>query len=175
MEAYKLPPSPSGSLSSPDTAQVYVPGHVPQPATAALPEASWENGLLSAWHPNIKGQTISIPVKEPATYEPAYRGGSIKAPGKLGSVDVSVNESYQVRAVGLEPVETQQMVTPDGQPVTRVNYRYQYEVRKRTVGTVNGINGWGTSDWKRVSTDELGDLVGDNGVAKANLPGREGT
>jgi hypothetical protein len=174
VEAYKLPPNPNGSLSSPSTAQVYIPGHV-QPGTATLPEASWDNGLLSAWHPNVTGKTVSIPVKEAPTYEPVYRGGSIKTPGKLGSIDVSVNQSYQIRAVGLEPVETQQMVTPNGQPVTRVNYQYQYEVRKRTVGTLQGINGWRTSDWEPVSREEVDNLTRNNGVAQANIPGGEGT
>jgi hypothetical protein len=175
VDAYKLPPNPEGGATSPYSANVYLPGHVVPPSAGPLPEASPENGLLSAWHPNIKGQTMSIPVKEAPTYEPTYRGGNIKAPGKLGSIDVSVNQSYQIRAVGMEPVESQQMVTPDGRPVTRVNYEYQYEVRKRTVGTVQGIHGWGESDWKRVSADEVANLVRSDSVAAANVPGREGT
>ncbi|QPP07398.1 hypothetical protein G4Z16_14535 [Streptomyces bathyalis] len=175
MDAYKLPPSPNGSFSTPSTAQVYIPGHVPPPDTATLPEASWDNGLLSAWHANIKGETMSIPYKEPATYEPTYRGGSIKAPGKIGSIDVSVNQDYQIRAVGMEPVESQHILTPEGQPVTRVNYEYQYEVRKRTVGTVQGIHGWTESEWKRVSTEEVANLVSKDSVAKTNLPGWEGS
>lgn len=174
MDAYKLPPSPDGSVTSPYSAQVYLPGHVAPPSAGPLPEASWDNGLLSAWHPNLTGRNVSIPVSTPGTTE-LVNGRSVTKPGKLESIDVSVNRSYQIRAVGMEPVESQQMLTPDGRPVTRVDYEYQYEVRKKTNVVVNEINFPADSDWKRVSADDVAGLVRNNGVAEANLPGREGS
>lgn len=173
MDAYKLPPSPDGGITSPYSAQVYVPGHVAPPSAGTLPEASWDNGLLSAWHPNLTGQKVSIPVSLRGETE-LVNGRSVTKPGKLEAIDVSVDQSYQIRAVGMEPVESQQMLTPEGQPVTRVNYVYQYEVRKGTNVIVNEINFPSNSGWKRVSTDEVADLVRNNGVASANLPGWEG-
>jgi hypothetical protein len=174
VEAYERPPSPEEGVSSAEFASVYVPGHV-QPGPAKFPEASKDNGLLSGWHPNDTDQTMSIPVKQPATYEPTFAGGNIKAPSKFETIDVESDQSYQIRAVGLEPVGTQQMVTPNGQPVTRVDYQYQYEVRKRTTLTFNGIGGWRETDWEPVSTEEAGNLVGRNHLAESSLPGWQAT
>jgi hypothetical protein len=170
VETYSYVPQGGPSVSNGEGLSVYVPGHVSQPGTTPLLGATEENGLLSAWHPSAMSGTIGIPVKEPATYEPVYRGGSIKGPGKLNTIDFKVGESYRLRAVGLEPVHTQQMVTPNGQPVTRVDYRYQYEAQKRTIFGPQETYGFIDSDWTRVSSENVDGLVKDNEVARANIP-----
>ncbi|WP_189035289.1 hypothetical protein [Streptomyces daqingensis] len=173
LDAYKPAPSASGNITSPYSATVYLPGHVDPPSAGPLPEASWKNGLLSAWHPNTTGDKVSIPVKQPGETV-QVNGRPMTKPGKLEAFDLSVDRSYQIRAVGMDAVDSQQMVTPQGQRVTRVNYEYQYEVREGTNVIFNEINFPSDSEWKRVSTENVADLVRNNGVASANLPGREG-
>lgn len=170
--AYKLPEHDSGGMENPFGATVFVPGHVDPPTAAPLEEASWENGLLSAKHPAHTGEKVGVPVKQPSEVTQLSGGRRMTGPSRRELVDVSLDRDYQLRAVEIEPVSSQHMITPKGQPVTQVNYTYDYEVHQGTVFTVNGISVFGHSPWKPVSTENVSRLVSGNGVAAANIPSR---
>ena len=135
------------------------PDHNPLTSTVTIDEAN-PGSRSGFWDVNTAGNPMGggggIPVPDlsgPNTGVGA--GGNVSKPGKGGGViEGKVIDKVELRVARAVPTGTYPVHTQFG-PGTAVNYRYEYEKRTVTGGTIAGIGPSFRSDWSPATRAEV--------------------